>query len=226
LLSTEAALDPFFWNTLLLPITIGVLGTTIGVAPLHCACLDHNGSGLLIAGFSGAGKSTLSTALAQRGLALVSDDWTYLSKQAAHLVAYGLSSPIKLLPDAVRFFPELRAFAPKRALNGEMAYEVDPKCFKGFTVKTTSFPRRVFFLERASTPGCHLIPCRPEYVGEFFEKSGERLPEELAGARALRSELIRALSNCHSWILRTGDNPQATAELLADFVTEKEHARA
>jgi hypothetical protein len=225
-LSTEAGRDPTFWRNLLLPITIGVLGTTVGVAPLHCACLDRDGAGILIAGLSGAGKSTLAAALAQNGFSLVSDDWTYVSKRGSSLVAHGLSAPVKLLPDAVHFFPELRFFQAKTALNGELAYEIDPIEWQGCAVKTTSVPRSVFFLERVSTRGCTMIRSKPEYLCDFFEKSGERLPNELSEARAFRSEVIRRLSECPTWILRTGESPQVTAESLCDFVAEKKYATA
>jgi len=60
------------------PIAPGVLGSNLGVAPIHAGCLDKNGNGLLIAGRSGAGKSTLSAASARRGFSLISDDRTYL----------------------------------------------------------------------------------------------------------------------------------------------------
>jgi len=103
--SSEAARDRFFWKSRLLPMTIGILATTMGVAPLHCACLTRNGNGLLVVGLSGAGKSTLSAALAKRGFGVVSDDWTYISRKHGELVADGLSAPIKLLPDSARFFP-------------------------------------------------------------------------------------------------------------------------
>src|SRR3984893_7045040 len=49
-LSTKAARDDSFWRSLLIPITIGILGITVGVVPLHCACLEKNGNGLLISG--------------------------------------------------------------------------------------------------------------------------------------------------------------------------------
>ena len=219
-LSVAAASDRFFWSNLLLPITIGVLGTTVGVVPLHCACLDHNGSGLLVAGVSGAGKSTLSAALAGCGFSFVSDDWTYISQEGSTLIAHGLSSPVKLLPDAVRFFPQLRHFAPRTTLNGELAYEIDPSRTEGFAVKHTSHPRRLFFLERTSQLGCYFVPCRSDYVRSFFEKNAERLPDELVQAKAFRAGIIQTLSRCPAWILRTGDSPQKTAEAIGDFVTE------
>ncbi len=225
-LSPAAANDRSFWNKLLLPITLGVLGTTIGVAPLHCACLHGHGTGVLLAGVSGAGKSTLATALAQRGFAFVSDDWAYVSKTNSGLLAHGLSFPIKLLPDADRFFPELRTLTPKSTLNGEIAYELDPTQSHAFDVKMSTHPRHIFFLERVSAGGCRMIPCRAEFVRDFFEQNAERLPDELPEAKALRSSVIQLLSACPSWILRTGESPQITAAALDAFLLEVNRARA
>ena len=225
-LSVAAAKDREFWHSLLLPITIGVLGTTVGVAPLHCACLDDNGSGVLVAGVSGAGKSTLATALGRLGFAILSDDWTYLSKRRSTLVAYGLSSPVKLLPDAVRFFMDLEALSPCTSLNGELAYKFDPCSSMQIAMKDISYPQYIFFLERTLTPGCYIVPCRHEYVREFFQKNAERLPDELKEAKVFRENIVEMLSACRSWILRTGESPSRTAEVLAAFVQEERHARA
>ncbi len=225
-LSPAAASDHSFWNKLLLPITIGVLGTTIGVVPLHCACLHRYGNGVLVAGVSGAGKSTLATALAHRGFAFISDDWAYVSKTNSGLLAHGLSFPIKLLPDADRFFPELRALTPKSTLNGEIAYELDPTHSNAFDVKMSTHPRHIFFLERVSSGGCRMIPCRAEFVRDFFEQNAELLPEELPEAKAVRSSVIQLLSSCPSWILRTGESPQTTAAALDVFLVEVSRATA
>lgn len=225
-LSSAAASDPSFWNKLLLPISVGVLGTTIGVVPLHCACLHRHGQGVLVAGVSGAGKSTLATALALRGFAFVSDDWAYVSMTNSGPVAHGLSFPIKLLPDADRFFPQLRALTPKPSLNGEIAYELDPARSNAFRVKMSAHPRHIFFLERVSGSGCRMIPCRSGYVTDFFERHAERLPDELPEAKALRSTVIQLLSACPSWILRTGESPQGTAAALDAFLLEVNRATA
>ena len=223
-LSLAAAGSRAFWDSLLLPITIGVLGTTVGVVPLHSACLDHHGAGVLVAGVSGAGKSTLATALGRLGFTLVSDDWIYVSDQHPALVAHGLSSPVKLLPDAVRFFEELERCSPRTTLNGEFAYEFDPQSSMQIATKNVSHPRTIFFLERTSTPGCHMIPCRGEYVREFFLKNAERLPDEIPEAKALRERIIERLSKCRSWILRTGESPWRTAEFVQTFLLEDERA--
>lgn len=225
-LSAHVASNDTFWNTLLLPITVGILGTTMGVAPLHCACLDRDGDALLVAGVSGAGKSTLAAALAHQGFALVSDDWTYVSQESQRLTAYGLSVPIKLLPDTARFFPKLLEFTPEAALNGELAYVMDARNSLGLAVRESSRPRWIFFLERTSAPGCQILPSRPEFVRQFFERSAEKLPTELADAKASRSRLIQKLAECPSWIIRTGASPRVTAALVGRFLSEVQDGAA
>ena len=210
-----------FWDRRLLPIAAGVLGSNLGVAPIHAACLEKDGKGLLIGGLSGAGKSTLSVALARRGFALVSDDWTYLSRPAASgapLVARGLAAPVKLLPDAVAHFPELESRRPERALNGELAFELDPaECWPCRTRKEAE-PKTVLFLERKREPGSQFLRRDPGEAGSFFERQGERLPDELPEASTARSALLAGLSRCACWTLRTGDPPARAAELVERFL--------
>jgi hypothetical protein len=220
LLSPAATRDPHFLNTQLLPITIGLLGTMIGVAPLHCACLDRGGSGILLVGESGAGKSTLTAALAKRGFGVISDDWTYVRSEQARLVAYGMFAPVKLLPDAARFFPELRKAIPQKTMNGELAHEVNPALTFRTRLQSHSHPQWVFKLERTITPGCSFIPCSSELLVDFFEKSGERLPEELPEASRARSDVIQLLTACDCWIIRTGEDPNRTAEAIDHFLLE------
>lgn len=152
--SQASASDPEFWNAHWLPITVGVMGATVGVVPLHSACLSRNGKGLLIAGASGAGKSTLSVALAQRNFTHISDDWTYISRAAGNLVAHGINAPVKLMPDAVRHFPELCVRTPKMWFNGELAFEIEHEAICPPDRELTARPHWLIFLERSSLPGC------------------------------------------------------------------------
>src|ERR1700678_1370999 len=66
IISEKVVGDSKFWDRILLPISVGILGSAVGVVPVHSACLQIDGAGILIAGPSGAGKSTLSVALAQQ----------------------------------------------------------------------------------------------------------------------------------------------------------------
>jgi hypothetical protein len=215
--STASANDPLFWNSHWLPITVGVMGTTVGVVPLHSACVERDGKGLLLAGVSGAGKSTLSVALARCGFSLISDDWTYISREENELIAHGLSAPVKLLPDAVQHFPELEQRTPKVWFNGELAFEIDPKEICCAHAKPDSRPRWLMFLERTSMAGCDFVPYSTADARDFFESSAERLPDELPEASATRSAMIQEVANCECWRVRSGESPQATAQAISRF---------
>jgi len=215
--STASAGDPLFWNSHWLPITVGVMGTTVGVVPLHSACLERNGQGLLLAGLSGVGKSTLSVALARLGFSLISDDWTYISQEADELIAHGLAAPVKLLPDAIHHFPELQGRTPKQWFNGELAFELGPEEICQAPAISDSRPRWLMFLERSPVSGCDFAPCSAADAREFFESSAERLPDELPEASAIRSAMIRAVASCECWWVRSGESPQVTAEAVSRF---------
>lgn len=215
--SAERAQDRHFWNQLLLPIAVGVLGATMGIVPFHAACLDRSGKALMLVGPSGSGKSTLAVALTQHGFSLISDDWTYVTRKGAKLNAYGLRAPVKLLPDAVNHFGALRSLRPARSLNGEMAYEVDAQDVFGSHVQFQSEPARLLFLERVAAAGCDLIPYSRDDAREFFESSAERLPAEFASAMAGRSQIIDELTRLNCWLLRTGDSPDDTAHAVSRF---------
>ena len=218
IVSPETALDAEFWNIRFFPIVIGILGTTFGLVSLHCACLDFDGEGVLIAGNAGAGKSTLALALLEQGFSFASDEWTYVLSRNNGLTLHTLGSPAKLLPDAARFFPGLRQLPLQTALNGELSYQVDISVWQGASPPITqSFPSCLLFLERTQTTGCRFTACNADFAVSFFEHGMERLPEELPDLKDYRSEIIRRLSSTRGWILETGASPHETARAIAEF---------
>jgi len=216
--SREAARDAEFWATRIVPLVLGLMGITVGIVPLHCACLELNGEGLLLAGKSRAGKSTLAVSLSKRGFALISDGWTYLKRNAAgELVARGISAPVKLLPDAVDHFPELRGYKCAKAFNGEIAIEFDAALALNATMLHESCPRRLVLLERSQSGPTELEPLSADAVLEFFLGSLELMPAPLEGLAASREALIAQLSRIECWKMRHAGPPQETAEVIHRF---------
>jgi hypothetical protein len=216
--SGKIARDTRFWNEVLLPITMGVLGATIGVVPVHCACLSENGDGLLLAGSSGVGKSTLSVALAQVGYDYISDDWTFLRQEGEKLVAHGLSPIVKLLPDAIGHFPQLAEHRVHTSLNSELAYEVSMSDTFGASVMRQCEPRCFVFLERSPVPGSEFDAITPEQASEYIASSVERLPDQLAAAELTRKEVIRQISRLSCWRFRYGGTPKFAAQEIRKFL--------
>ena len=219
-ISEDTARDQPFWNEILLPITMGVLGAAVGVVPVHCACLAADGVGLLVAGAAGAGKSTLSMALAQSGFDFISDDWTYLSWTREGLAAHGMSTPIKLLPDAIRHFPRLAEYPVHPALDGELAYRLSVSNF-GAEVRFSCVPRWFLFLERTASHGCHLDPISPEKARLYLEAGVERLPVQLRAIEEGRSEIISRISRISCWTLRYGGPPQVASAGIREFLSRQ-----
>src|SRR5262249_23568077 len=131
--------------------------------------------------------------------------------------AHGLSAPVKLLPDAVRHFPELNSQTPKMWFNGELAFELKAEEICRGPQKNASSPHWLFFLERDSTPGCSFHSMSTTDARNFFEHGAERLPDQLPATTATRSATIRAVADIPSWRIRSGESPEATAEAIADF---------
>lgn len=213
MVSRTTAQDVRFWNATILPLTLGVLGATVGVLPVHCACLSLNREGMLIAGASGAGKSTLSIALAQSGLDFVSDDWTYISYHQHRLSADGMSAPAKLLPDAIRYFPVLEHHSLRHALDGELAYEVTAADV-GINAIRCCEPRWVLFPERLDILHSELVPVPTGQTRAYLESNVEFLPPQLATAALKREGLMMRLSELPCWKFRYGGTPQFAAQEL------------
>ncbi len=198
--SDETAGDTKFWERVLLPIVMGVLGPAVGVIPVHAACLTMDGTGVLIAGASGAGKSTLSMALAQNGFDYISDDWTYLSLTSAGLQAHGMSAPVKLLPDALQHFPGLADHEVGIALNQEAAYEV-AAAELGAAVRSCCEPQWFIFLERSPIDGSDLVPVPGQEALRYIEQSVERMPPELEEVIRERATVIERIAQLSCWKL-------------------------
>jgi hypothetical protein len=218
IVSGAVARDNLFWKEKLVPMTLGVLGAAMGLVPVHCACLESKGDGLLIAGVSGAGKSTLSVALSEDGFNYVSDDWTYISQRQAGIVAHGTSAPVKLLPDAVRHFRSLQRYSLQTSMNGELAYEVDIAETFGAQVERECEPRWLVFLERTQHAGSEFTPMSSADARSYLNSSVEKLPPQLPDAAAMRERTIERVSLLPCWRFRYGGTPQFAAKELREFV--------
>jgi hypothetical protein len=101
-----------------------LLATQHDRVPLHAGAVVLDGRAILLAGRSTAGKSTLCYACLRDGFQLLSEDAVYVSR-APTLRLWGLPDRIHLLPDAVKFFPELAETAPAIQPTGKLKLAVE-----------------------------------------------------------------------------------------------------
>ena len=225
-LSPAMAADRGYLWRAVFPALFGIFTYTIPVAPLHCACVERAGRGLLLTGASGSGKSTLSLALAWNGFGFISDEWTYFSWREGRLQACGLSAPLKLLPDAIEHFPELAAFEPGISLNEEVAYEVKPEDAFGVRRSLQAEPEWLIFLERRQTPGFSISQVSPDQITAEFEEDVDFFAaHRFAEGRDLLVKTLQALGRISCWRLRYGGRPAEVAQELSEFI-ESENGNA
>ncbi|MCU1298496.1 MAG: Hpr(Ser) kinase/phosphatase [Acidobacteriaceae bacterium] len=217
-ISPDMAQDAQYWKYVLLPVLVGSCSAAIGITPLHCACLVKNRVGLLLGGESGAGKSTLALSLALKGFAFLSDDWTYFKRSTSGVTAWGLPTVVKLLPDAVKYFPKLASVEPHTSLNGELAFEVDPVSRFGVRQSRYCEVGKIVFLER--TGGTDKIAFRRISSDEAFTRfviDLETLPGCISSMRTCQLETVKNIVSRECWVLRHGDSPDSVAREIERF---------
>jgi hypothetical protein len=217
LFSSGTARDVSYWKRVILPVLLGIASASIGVTPLHCACLVKNGHGLLIGGESEAGKSTLALSLSLNGFAYLSDDWTYFSQSGNQVCAWGLPTPVKLLPDAFKYFPRLAALEPAISQNGELAFEVDPVETFGVSRSLSCEPRWLVFVERTQEPCAVFRQIGSSEAASRFAAELEILPSCISTQRERQMDTINALVQRDCWVLQHGMVPSLIAQKLAEF---------
>jgi hypothetical protein len=217
--SSSLVHDPVRWSTHVFPAVLGILSASLDIAPVHAACLARDAHGVLLAGHSGAGKSTLAISLAKLGYALLSDDWTYLSVAEANISApqvdaWGIPVPVKLLPDACNFFPELLRHNLSLSLNGEIAYEVNPNdCFG--IMRTMRTPvTSIVLLQRSETPGCRVIPVHSGEAIDHLAREIEPLSGPLASLYENQIALLYNLKRARSYRVEFNCHPDIVAEAI------------
>jgi len=215
--STAMARDLNYWKYVLLPILLGVASASVGITPLHCACLVKDGRGLILGGASGAGKSTLAVSLSLNKFAYLSDDWTYFSQSDSRVLAWGLPTSVKLLPDTLRFFPQLTNTNLALSLNGELAYEVDPVTVFGVERSLCCEPQWLVFVERSEEDRAVFRSIKSEDAFARFALELETLPPCLSDTRSQQLQTIKTLVGRECWVLKHGLKPPLVAEELSEF---------
>jgi hypothetical protein len=219
-LSLQTACDVSYWKRVILPCLMGIASACVGLTPVHCACVVKDDMGLLIHGESGSGKSTLALSLSLNGFSYLADDCTYVSDSKAGLRCWGSSAPLKLLPDAVAYFPELGGMVPRQSLNGEFAFEVHPTEVFGILRKASCKPNWLVFMERIEKSTADFRPISRAEAARRLACDLEILPPCIAEQRDHQLEVLDRLVQRESCILRHGLGPRPLTLALAEFCSQ------
>lgn len=161
-------------------------------ATLHAAGLVDGDRCVLLTGHNGAGKSTLAYAAVRAGMRLLAEDVVYLEENQQPLHAWGNPWHLHLLPDAVRFFPELSSVTPVAQLNGETKLRIRTAAIHPGAPVTQARVAGVLSVGRSTTTqDSRLLAADPAHVRRALTQFDQDMgPEDQAAMLRAADRLI------------------------------------
>lgn len=151
---TEKTVSDHAWfRWFYLDSVTGVMLAQRHTVPMHAACVEKNGAGVLLWGPSGMGKSTLAYACARAGWTFVGDDSAILPQNREDRVVTGKPHQARFREDAPLLFPELNGYATRARPTGKLSIEVPMTSLPGIRVAVRCEVRYCVFLHRGNSAG-------------------------------------------------------------------------
>jgi hypothetical protein len=139
-------------------------------APVHAACVAHEGRGVLLCGESGAGKSTLAFACARAGWTYVSDDAAFLVQGRSDRQVLGHCHSARMRPAAAELFAEVRGRPQTPRMRGKPSIHVATSELPGIRAAMHCQVDFVVFLNRGQSGAQDLAPYPRDAARRFFER--------------------------------------------------------
>ncbi len=188
---------------------------TLGLVPLHAACVSYGGHAALLMGSSGSGKSTATLHCVADGFDFVAEDSVLVEPRSAQ--ATGLANYLHLRADSVRHLEDepslreaLRASPLIRRRSGVAKLEIDMR--KGSFRLALRPPRIVaivFLSTRSAAGGPLLLAQRKQATARRL-----RLEQPYAARQPGWADFVTRMQSMESFELRRGRHPREAAEAL------------
>ncbi len=154
-------------------------------APIHGACVELNGRGVLLCGASGAGKSSLAFACARAGWTYITDDASFLVHGRNDRQVAGNCHMIRVRPNAAQLFPEVAGRPLTPRATGKPSIEIATSTL-GIPTANIAYVDYVVYLNRAEG--------NPEELIEFPKEAARRyMYQNLCGMEELRRTQVASV---------------------------------
>ena len=177
--------------------------------PIHAACIEAEGKGMLLCGDSGEGKSTLAFASARSGCVYISDDASYLVFGSKSPLVVGNCHSVRFRPSAKELFPEIAGFPVTPRAAGKPSIEADTAIWPVLRTAPASLVRFIVFLNRKWIGDQQLVAVQADRARVWFESL--RLP--VNHRDDLHDAALDQLLTCRVFELRYHDLDWAVTRL-------------
>jgi hypothetical protein len=169
-----------------------VLLTAAHLAPVHAACIERDGRGILLCGDSGAGKSSLAYACARAGWGYACDDASFLLRGDDSLTVTGNPYLVRLRDSAPALFPEFKRFPVTSRPDGKPTLEIETRTLRDVRIRCRTKISHALFLNRNHAGA-------PTFAPFSKDEALRRWSETLCyGDDETRSDQRRTLQKLHA----------------------------
>ena len=139
-------------------------------APIHAACVELDGHGVLLCGESEAGKSSLSFACARAGWTYISDDASFLLNGRSDRRVVGNCHMVRLRPSARELFSEVEGKPLTPRVTGKPSIELRTATMPDIARAESSDVSSIVFLNRKDPDVQELVPFARESAQKFIDQ--------------------------------------------------------
>jgi hypothetical protein len=167
--SRAALQHPLYVQYFLFGLAVSAI-STCHATPIHAACVEFEGRGVLLCGDSGAGKSTLSYACARSGWSYISDDASYMLSRGHARRVTGNCHQVRFRPTAGKLFPELQGLAVTPRAAGKPSIELATANLPGIRGASGTDVDFVVFLKRRGAGPAEVKPYGKDAARMFMRQ--------------------------------------------------------
>ena len=169
-LTQSAAADRAYLRYYFLEAAVSTLLEALYLTPLHAACVQNGGRGVLLCGESGAGKSSLAFACARNGWTFLSDDSSAIIRKRRGRVVVGNPCQMRFRESAVELFPELKKQRVTPRATGKMAIELATAILPEIATQAECQVDYIVFLNRREPAPPSFLSVPKEIAWQYFQQ--------------------------------------------------------